>query len=67
MTENPHSVRKSPTEYTLFVTTLQGYPDMLSCDLNKHVYWLYDHVIIESHENHRNALVLMKSLDHFDL
>ena len=21
-----------------FVTTSQGYPDMLSCDLNKHVY-----------------------------
>ena len=32
-----------------FVTTSQGYPDILSCDLNKHVSCLSEHVIIESH------------------
>ena len=32
-----------------FVPTLQGYPGILSCDLNKHISWLLDHVIVESH------------------
>ena len=32
-----------------FVTTSQGYPDILSCDLKKHVSSLLDDVIIESH------------------
>ena len=32
-----------------FVTTSQGYPHILSCDLNKHVSGLSDHVITESH------------------
>ena len=32
-----------------FVTTSQGYPDILSCDLNKHVSCLSEHVMIESH------------------
>ena len=32
-----------------FVTTSQGYTDILSCDLNKHVSCLSEHVIIESH------------------
>ena len=32
-----------------FVTTLQGYPDILSSDLNKHISWLSDLVIMESH------------------
>ena len=35
-----------------FVTTSQGYPEMLSCDLNKHVSCLSDHVIIESYGIH---------------
>ena len=35
-----------------FVTTSQGYPDIVSCDLNKHVSWLSDHVIIEYHGIH---------------
>ena len=39
------------TEYS-FVITSQGYPNILSCDLNKHVSWLSDHVIIESHGIH---------------
>ena len=34
------------------VTTSQGYPDILSCDQHKHVSWLSDHVIIESHGIH---------------
>ena len=50
-----------------FVTISQGYPDILSCDLNKHVSCLSEHVIIESYGIHYNPLVLMKSLDHFDL
>ena len=51
--ENPDEWRKKCKEVTYrvysFVTTSQGYPDILSCDLNKHVSWLSDHVIIESH------------------
>ena len=35
-----------------FVTTSQGYPHILSYDLNKHVSWLSDHVIMESHGIH---------------
>ena len=35
-----------------FVTTSQGNPDILSCDLNKHVSGLSDHMIIESHGIH---------------
>ena len=35
-----------------FATTSQGYPDILSCDLNKNVAWLSDHVIIECHTIH---------------
>ena len=35
-----------------FVTTFQGYPNMRSCDLNKHVSCLSDHVIIESYGIH---------------
>ena len=35
-----------------FVTTSQGYPDILSGDLDKHVSWLSYHVIIESHGIH---------------
>ena len=34
------------------VTTSQGYPDILSCDLNKDVVSLSEHVIIESHGIH---------------
>ena len=35
-----------------FVPTSQGYPDILSCDINKHISWLTDHIIIESYEMH---------------
>ena len=35
-----------------FGTTSLGYRDILSCDLNKHVCWLSDHVINESHGIH---------------
>ena len=35
-----------------FVSTSQGYPDILSYDLNKHIGCLSDHVIIESHGIH---------------
>ena len=35
-----------------FVTTSQGYSDILSCDPNKHVSWFSDHVITESHGIH---------------
>ena len=35
-----------------FVTTSQGYPDILSCDRNKHVSWLSDHVTMEFHGIH---------------
>ena len=50
-----------------FVTTSQGYRNMLSCDLNMHVSGLSDHVIIESHGILWNPLVLMKCLNHLDL
>ena len=35
-----------------FVSTSQGYPDILSCDLNKSVSYVSDHAIIESHGIH---------------
>ena len=47
------------------VTTSQGSPYILSCDLNKDVPCLSDYVIMESHGIYEYPLVLMKSLDHF--
>ena len=45
-----HTACKEVTYWVYsFVTTSQGYPDILSCDLNKHVSCLSEHVIIESH------------------
>ena len=49
------------------VTTSQGEPDILSGDLNQDVSWSSDHVIIECYGIYQNPLVLIKSLDHFDL
>ena len=35
-----------------FVTTSQGYPNVLSCNLKKHVSWLSDDVIMECNRIH---------------
>ena len=35
-----------------FVTTSQDYPNILSCDVNEHVSWVSDHMIMESHGIH---------------
>ena len=34
------------------ITSLQGYPDILSCDLKIHVFVWSAHVIMKSHEIH---------------
>ena len=49
------------------VTILQAYFDVLSGDIKKHISWVSDHEIMKSNGIHCNALVLIKSLNHFDL